>query len=127
MEALAKVGPNGIGQPDVHRLLIQPHVAFLVAGAVVLAGHARTLLHVGLAVFPLEPVPTVATVVVDEVVAGGVVAARRHGALVNVQLAVEAGKAGVCTVAGVHVDPVGALAAVEAGRAGAVVDVDLAV
>ena len=98
-----------------------------VAGCVVFAGRILTILDVFRAVLACVSRPAVAAVVVDLVVAGGVVLAGLHLALVNVQLAREAGKAGVVTVASEHVYTVVALAAIKTRRGLTVVNVNLAV
>ena len=102
-------------------------VGFFVTRPVVLAGPGGALLHITLAVAPLEAVPTAALIVVHQIAAGGVVLAGSHSALVDVRLAVGPLVAGVRAVAGVQVDPVQALAAIKAGQRRAVVNIDLAV
>ncbi len=58
------------------------------------------------------PVEACAVVVVDEVGTGGVVLARTHGALVDVELAVVALEAGALADADIRIDPVDAVASV---------------
>ncbi len=100
-------------------------IGALVARSAILAGPRGALLHICLAVAARESLPAAALEAVDQVAAGGVVAARPNRALVNVRLAVGALVAGVRTVAGVQVDPVQTLTAVQAGQRSAVVNVHL--
>ena len=109
------------------RVLIQSRVGILVARSVVPAGRIQTVRDVLGAVLPVISRPAVAVVVVDQVDAGGVVAAGRHLALVDVHLAGLAGEAGVLAVAGEHVDAVRALPSVQTRGRLAVVNVELAV
>ena len=85
------------------------------------------LLDVLLAVLGRVARGAVAAVVIDQVDAGGVVTARSHLALVDINLTGLTSEAGVLTVAGEHVDAVRALPSVEAGCGLAVVNVELAV
>ena len=96
-------------------LTVQLHIAPLVTGPIVLARLLGTLLDIDAAILALIARPAHAAVVIDQILASGIVLARRHRALVDIILAVNASEAGVGAVARVLVDTVTALAAVHAG------------
>ena len=118
-------------RPDVGRELlddlglVQRGVGPLEADPVVLAGGLPALCHIRVTVLPCVSFEASAGVIVDPVLAGGVVHAGARSALVDVVLAVLAFETGPVATALVRVDPVQAHAAIKTRHVRALVYVHL--
>ncbi len=126
MKSEAEISPDGLRKHG--HILIQFLFTQLITGSIVLAWFFGTLLDVDTAVLTVIPSPTVAFVVIDQILTCSIILAGIlpfQFTLININLTVIAVEAGTCTVAGVLVHAITTLTAVQTRCRGAVVDVDL--